>query len=126
MPINFARVKEYLDQIGQQANNDPANSGHGVFWNVNYTAFMTGVVPSKQCLGHPVPIIDPVNKVNSAFYQILKGTWCSMPQMPQMPRGGPFVTDPGYSVTLTDGTVVSGDQLLKDIEEWLAAGAPEN
>jgi hypothetical protein len=46
--------------------------------------------------------------------------------MPQMPRTGPFVTDPGYSLTLGDGTIISGQKLLDDIHEWLAAGAPEN
>jgi hypothetical protein len=123
MPINFAKVQEYLDKIGQQANNNPANSGHGVFWSVKYAAFITGVVPGKHCMAHNVPIIDPVKSINSAFYQILKGPWCSMPQMP---KGGPFATDAGYTITLNDGSVVTGDQLLKDIEEWLAAGAPEN
>jgi hypothetical protein len=123
VPINFARVQEYLDKIGEQANNNPADSGHKLFWDVKYDAFISGLVPGKHCLGNNVPILDPVNKVNSAFYQILKGPWCSMVQMP---KGGPYATDNGYTITLNDGSVVTGEQLLKDIEEWLAAGAPEN
>jgi hypothetical protein len=123
MAINFDRVVEYLDKIGGQAVNKPANARHGVFWDVKYQAFMTGTVPNKHCLGQNVPIIDPVNMVNSAFYQILKGRWCNMPQMP---FGGPLVTEANYSITLDDGTVVTGQQVLQDLEEWLAAGAPEN
>jgi hypothetical protein len=126
MAITFARVQEYLNKIGDQANLDPANAGHGVFWNGTYQAFISGVVPNKTCNGQPVPIIDPVNKVNSAFYQILRGPWCTNPAMPQMPKTGPFVTDPGYSITLGDGTNVSGTQILQDIQNWLAAGAPEH
>jgi hypothetical protein len=126
MAITFARLQEYLNKIGDQANLDPANSGHGVFWNTTYQAFMTGVVPSKVCNGKPVPIIDPVNKANSAFNQILRAGWCTAPAMPQMPKTGPFVTDKGYSITLDDGTNVTGAQILKDIQDWLNAGAPEN
>jgi hypothetical protein len=123
MAITFARLQEYLNKIGDKANLDPANSRHGVFWNGTYQAFMNGVVPKKTCNGQPVPIIDPVNKANSAFNQILRAGWCDMPQMP---KTGPFVTDPGYSITLADGTNVSGAQILKDIQDWLNAGAPEN
>jgi hypothetical protein len=123
MAITFARLQEYLNKIGDKATLDPANSRHGVFWNGTYQAFMNGVVPKKTCNGQPVPIIDPVNKANSAFYQILRAGWCDMPQMP---KTGPFVTDANYSITLADGTKVTGTQILKDIQDWLNAGAPEN
>jgi hypothetical protein len=126
MTITFARVQEYLNKIGDNANLDPANAGHGVFWNISYQAFMTGNVPNKNCNAQPVPIIDPINKSNSAFNQILRAGWCTAPRMPQMPKTGPFVTDQNYSITLGDGTTVSGPQILKDIQDWLDAGAPEN
>jgi hypothetical protein len=122
MAITFRRLQEYLNAIAAHANLDAANSAHGVFWNTTYDAFKNGVVPHKRCGGQPVPILDPVDKVNSAFAQILRGGWCGMPQMP---KTGPFATDPGYSVTLADGSTVTGQQILNDIYDWLAAGAPE-
>jgi hypothetical protein len=123
MAITFARVQEYLTAIAAQGNLDPVNSGHGVFWNVPYAQFKTGLVPNKKCQGQTVPIIDSSNMVKSAFNQILRAGWCGMPQMP---KTGPFPTDPGYSVTLSDGTTVTGIKILQDIQDWLAAGAPEH
>ncbi len=123
MAITFARLQEYLTAISAKANLDPANSRHGVFWNTTYHAFITGTVPNKQCKGQAVPIVDTANKANSAFNQILRAGWCGMPQMP---KTGPFPTDVGYSVTLSDGSIVTGTQILQDIQEWLEAGAPEN
>jgi hypothetical protein len=67
MAITFLRLQEYLNKIAAKGNLDPANSGHGVFWNIPYQAFMSGMVPNKHCGGHPVPIVDPNNKVNSAL-----------------------------------------------------------
>jgi len=126
MAITFNRVKDYLNAIAANANLDPSNSGHGVFWNTDYNSFIYGPVPSKTCGPTPVPIINSADKVNSAFYLILKGSWCTAPIMPQMPKTGPFVTDPGYSVDLPDGTTISGVQILQDIENWLRGGALEN
>jgi hypothetical protein len=40
-----------------------------------------------------------------------------------MPPGGPFITDAGYSVALSDGSTVTGAQIAQDIHDWLAAGA---
>jgi hypothetical protein len=126
MAITFSRLKQYLDAIAAKGNLDPSDSGHGVFWNTDYASFVKGFVPSKKCGGQPVPIIKQPDAVNSAFLQILQGTWCTAPAMPQMPKTGPFVTDAGYSVTLADGTAVTGETILQDIHDWLAAGAPEN
>jgi hypothetical protein len=126
MAITFVRLQEYLNKIADHGHLDPVNARHGVFWNTTYQAFITSTIPNKRCSGQPVPIIDPVTKSNSAFYQILKAGWCAAPQMPQMPRTGPFVTDANYSITLSDGTNVSGSKILQDIGDWLDAGAPEN
>jgi len=122
MAITYTQLQSYLNAIAAKANLDASNARHGVFWHRSYNDFVNGTVPNKHCQGRPVPILDPVNRLDSAFYQILQATWCSMPQMP---KTGPFVTDPGYSVTLADGTAVSGAKLLQDIHDWLAAGAPE-
>ena len=123
MAITFVRLQEYLNKVAQKANLDAGNARHGVFWNTTYNQFLAGAVPNKHCNGQIVPIIDPINKLNSAFYLILQQGWCSMPQMP---KTGPFVTDVNYSITLNDGTVVSGAKILQDVHDWLAAGAPEN
>ena len=123
MTIGFTRLQEYLDAIARKANLDPANSRHGVFWHTSYQAFVTGNVPNKHCNGDVVPIIDPANAVNSAFNQILRGSWCAMPQMP---KTGPFVTDDDYFVILADGSRIDGPTILADIQSWLQAGAPEN
>jgi hypothetical protein len=107
--ITFSRLQEYLTAIAAKANLDVANSRHGVFWNGSYQAFITGIVPNKHCNGQVVPIIDPENKSNSGFNQILRGSWCGMPQMP---KTGPFVTDPDYFVILADGTRVDGNTIV--------------
>lgn len=126
MAITFKRLKDYLEAIANAGNLDASDAGHDRFWNTDYTKFMNGVVPTKQCAGQPVPIIKKPDMVNSAFYLILQASWCTAPAMPQMPKTGPFVTDDGYSVTLSDGTTVKGATILQDIHDWLAAGAPEN
>jgi hypothetical protein len=121
--ILFKRLQEYLDAIAAKANLDVANAGHGVFWSVSYNQFIGGVIPNKRCNGQPVPIIDPNDKAQSAFFLILQGGWCGMPQMP---RTGPYLTANGYSVTLSDGSVITGAQIIHDIREWLEGGALEN
>lgn len=123
MAITFVRVQQYLTAIATKANLDAANSRHGVFWTGTYQQFITGVVPNKQCRGQAVPIIDATNRPGSAFNQILRAGWCGMPQMP---KTGPFPGDEGYSVQLSDGSTVTGTQILQDIQEWLEAGAPEH
>jgi hypothetical protein len=123
MAITFLRLKEYLDKIDAQGNLSAGGSTHGFFWQIDYDSFITGTVPTKLCEGKPVPLIDPTNKLDSAFFQILQGGWC---EKPQMPKTGPFVTDANYKITLNDGTEVTGQTILNDIKDWLSAGAPEN
>jgi hypothetical protein len=122
MTISFSKIQEYLDAIALTANLDVSSSRHGAFWQVTYVDFITGFVPSKICNGSPVPIIDATNRRNSAFFQILQSAWCGMPKMP---KTGPFILDPGYSVLLRDGSILTGQQIVDDIGAWLDAGAPE-
>jgi len=44
----------------------------------------------------------------------------------QMSPGGPSITDANYSLTLSDGAVVTGVQVKQDIHNWFAVGAPDN
>jgi len=45
--------------------------------------------------------------------------------MPDGPDPGPFITDAGYTITMDDGTVVTGAKIIQDIGDWLNAGFPE-
>lgn len=126
MAITFSRLKDYLNAIDANGNLSASGSGHGIWWTIDYPSFRKGTIPSKSCNGTPVPILNQSDLTQSAFFLILQHGWCTAPQMPQMPRTGPFVTDAGYSLKLPDGSVVSGAQIIKDIGAWLAAGAPEN
>jgi hypothetical protein len=38
---------------------------------------------------------------------------------------GPYANSDGYFTTLSDASVVTGAQILTDIHDWLAVGAPD-
>jgi hypothetical protein len=113
----FKDIQAYLDAIAQK-NGNLGNSPHGAFWNADYNTFKTGQVPN---LG--VPIMDVNNPLQSPFYLILI-TPEGFQGFPQMPAGGPFITDAGYQATLADGTQVTGDQIMRNMAEWLKNGFP--
>ena len=128
--MTFARVKMYLDAIA----DNPADSGdinaspHGRFWNVPYAQFISSTVPGGSrvhCNNNPIPIIDQANPSQTPFFLILTDPagFCGISQMP---AGGPFITDAGYQVTLSDGTNVTGAQIQTDLLDWLSNGFPEN
>ncbi|MBZ9772256.1 hypothetical protein [Mesorhizobium sp. CO1-1-8] len=120
MPISFTRLQEYLNKIGPTAGNAP----HGKFWNGSYQDFVSGNVPGVDCEGAQIPIVNTADFEASAFLTILESAdgFCDKPQMPAFGRK---VTQPGYSIKLSDGSLVTGTQILRDIHEWLAAKAPE-
>jgi hypothetical protein len=130
MTIPFARLQEYLDLIVTKAGDDVTNAPHGRFWS-SYQS-LTGTLPILKCQGqdiYPVKFLDAaktqVDADNSPLFVILTNGngFCGREQMPP---GGPFVNDPGYSLTLSDRTVVQGTQVVQDIHDWLAVGAPNN
>jgi hypothetical protein len=123
MPIAYSTLQTYLSKIADQGILDADNSGHQRFWLQPYASFISGFIPTKHCGANPVPIVAQEDRTESAFFKILLGTWCNMPQMP---KAGPFITDDGYSITLDDGTSISGAQISTDIHDWLAAGALED
>ena len=123
-PVTFAKVQAYLDAVAANASIDIGNSPHLSFWSVPYATFVTGNVPNVSDHGSPVSIIDPANPLQSPLYVILtdpKG-WHGKRQMP---GGGPYITDADYSVTLADGTPVTGQQIQADLADWLTKGFPE-
>jgi hypothetical protein len=119
--IDFARVKQYLNAIAD-ANGEISTSPHKRFWSVAYQAFVGGQVPNVAINGHPVPIIDESDPVQSPFFLILQGGWSGLPQMPQ---GGPYITDLNFEVDLPDGSAATGQEILNDLAAWLQYGFPE-
>lgn len=121
MAVGFGRIKEYLEKVGSGAAFAP----HGKFWEITYAQFLSQNVPGVDCHGQAIPIIDPNDLNASAFFKILQDTagFCGNPQMP---FGGKKLTNPTYQITLSDGTVVTGAQIIEDIKDWLAAGAPDD
>jgi hypothetical protein len=123
--IKFKQIQSYLEAIAANANLDVAGSPHKSFWNASYTNFINGVIPKVKCKGNPIPIINKQDPENSPFYIILTNGqgFCNIAQMPPT---GPYITDAGYTVTLADGSAVTGARIQQDIREWLTNGYPEN
>jgi hypothetical protein len=129
MVISFARLQEYLDLIVSNQGGNIGAAPHKRFWS-SYQNLTTQPLPRPQCQGQnilPIKYTDAarttVDADNSPLYVILtnQGGFCGKPQMPP---GGPFLTDANYSLRLSDGTMVTGAQVIQDIHDWLAAGAP--
>jgi hypothetical protein len=131
MPISFARLQEYLDLIVQNAGDNSATAPHKRFWS-SYQNLTANPLLNPKCNGQPIfPVkyTDPqrttVDADGSPMYVILTSAdgFCGRGQMPP---GGPFITDAGYSLTLSDGSTATGAQIAQDIHDWLAAGAPNS
>jgi hypothetical protein len=131
MTISFARLQEYLDLIVAKAGDDIEASPHKKFWR-SHEVLTTQPLPRPKCQGQdifPVKFIDEartkVDADNSPLFLILteRSGFC---QKDQMPPGGPFIVDAGYTLTLSDGTIVTGAQIRQDIHDWLLAGAPND
>jgi hypothetical protein len=118
--IKFKDVQAYLDAIAAK-NGAIDGSPHGAFWQVDYATFTTGnvpgVVPSVSIMNQQAPLQSP-------FFVILTNSngWQGNPQMPD---GGPYITDAGYQVTLADGTQLTGQQIIDNLTEWLNNGFPQ-
>ena len=123
--MTFPKVQTYLDAIlGHAIGDDISLSPHKQFWRtMNYQQFTTGNVPNQMCQGQPIKIINDADPTRSPFFLILQGGWCNKRQMP--PDDDPKIKDLAYHVTLPDGTAISGQSMLDDIESWLKNGFPE-
>ena len=126
--IVYADIQNYLNAIAKQppANNPISGSPHGAWWlnpdgsPLKYTDFLSGQIPNVGS----VNIMDSGTPLQSAFYVILTNTnGCQ--GFPQMPGGGPFITDAGYTVTLSDGTKITGATIQANMESWLTNKFPE-
>jgi hypothetical protein len=131
MTIKFARLQEYLDLIVAKAGDNINSAPHRRFW-ASYQSLTAQPLPSPKCHGQDIFAVKyldaehtQVDADNSPLFVILTNAegFCDIEQMPPL---GPFITDAGYQLTLSDGTVVTGDQIKNDIHDWLASGAPKN
>jgi len=128
MSVPFKRIQEYLNKIAAHPGTvDISTSPHDVFWNVSRNEFISGDVPNVKCPrtgggADAIPILKSGDSANSALLKVLTANKAVCNKR-QMPGGGPFITDPGYSITLDDGTQVSGSEIQKDIQDWIDASA---
>jgi len=117
--IRYADITGYLTAIMKNDNVPIDQSPHGEWWLISYQEFTTGQVPNVG-----IPIMDTTNPLQSAFYVILTDP-NGFQGIPQMPEQGPFITDPGYTATLADGTKITGAQIAANIKSWLENGFPQ-
>ena len=131
MTIKFSRLQEYLDLIVSNAGDNINTSPHKRFW-ATHQSLTAQPLPAPKCQNadiFAVKYLDAahtgVDADNSPLFIILTNAngFCGKVQMPPL---GPFITDQGFQLTLSDGTVVTGDQIKNDIHDWLAAGAPDD
>jgi hypothetical protein len=129
MPV-YADVQAILDAIANNANGDVDLSPHRRFWSVSRQTFLSGEVPNITIAGvtYHIPIVNSSNPLQSAFFQILLGpltvtSGASTATIVQMPKGGPFITDSGFSVTV-NGVNKSGTDIQNDLTNWLTNGMP--
>jgi hypothetical protein len=119
--IHYADILNYLTAIANEANNPIGDAPHGAWWSgLSYTDFL-----SAKVLG--VNVMDSSTPLQSPFYVILTNT-SGCRGFPQMPAGnpkGPFITDTGYTATLSDGTTITGATIQANMESWLSNGYPE-
>jgi|GEM_PF-2835532 len=124
---NFTDIQNILDAIAAADTSNPLptaphNTDSGApFWretgdlDADYTAFITGTVPNFGS-----QIMDQNDPLNSLFLTMLLGAGPG----PQMPLGGPFITDAGYQVSV-NGSMMSGHDIQTTIETWLKNGFPK-
>jgi hypothetical protein len=121
--VRYADILNYLMAIGNKANNPVSDAPHGEWWSgLSYKQFL-----SANVLG--VNVMDTDTPLQSAFYVILtnqKG-YQGISQMPAQGTNppGPFITDTGYTATLSDGTTITGATIQANMESWLSNGFPE-
>lgn len=130
--LKFSDIQKFLDAVlaksawrVQHPNGLPLP--HKAFWRQtgdyqqDYTAFTTGMVPN---VGIPIMNATPQQELSSNFFVILVNPDGLVDEgLEQMPAGGPFLTDDGYTVTI-DGADFSGAQIKNAIAEWLSNGFP--
>jgi hypothetical protein len=116
----------YLEAIANNPKDKRKvdSSGHGRFWNVSYQAFVSGTIPAEDCNGKSIPIVNADPQQCSFYQALISGPgWC---QLGQMPQKGPYITDPNYSVTFSNGQTILGTDVAARIAWRLTHGMPEH
>lgn len=123
----FSDIQKILDAIAANdtqnpISNAPHNTDSGAtFWEQtgdyaqDYSLFTTGTVPN---FGDP--IMDQKTPLQSLFYQMLMGTGPGS----QMPLGGPYITDAGYTANV-GGNTMTGQEIIAALQAWLNNGFPQ-
>jgi hypothetical protein len=104
-----------------------APNPHKFFWRQtgvyaqDYTLFTTGNVPGVR---PPMPIMNRTKgqELTSNFFVVL--TAGLPPRIPQMPDGGPFITDDGYQISV-NGTNIRGQDIQDTLAYWLTHDFPQ-
>jgi|SRR5882724_1284056 len=134
--FTYADIQNILDAVLANSTyaqqNPPISQNppqpHLVFWRQtgnyanDYNLFTTGPVPN---VGLPIMNTAPGQELQSNFYVILTNPNGLQQQgIPQMPDGGPYITDAGYSITV-GGNNMSGQQIINALQSWLTNGFPQ-
>lgn len=134
LTIGFEMVQNYLS--GLAVLGTIGNSPHRAFWKVKkvggvstpitYDDFINGTVPNVSYNGAPIPILWKEAPLLSPLFLILAEPtgFAGIEQM--IPNGGAHLTDPGMTISLPDGTTVTGKQVLEDLKVWLSNGFPKD
>ncbi len=125
--IHYTDIQDYLTAIMNVENRPIAGSPHGVWWNISYEDFIKNDVPgvTNFSTGAPVPIMDTKNPLQSAFYIILTDPNGIDNVGPQMPEGGPLITDPVYKTKLASGKEITGAEIMANMMSWLENKFPK-
>jgi hypothetical protein len=139
MPTKYSDIIMYLEAIAT-ASGQVSGAQHHFWWRVDptgsgttplaYKDFITGTVYG---ISPAVPIIgvdsNQTTPLQSTFYLLLTTVnGNSDPNgnfYPQMPQGGPYITDGVTTFPLSNGTTVTGAQIIANMTEWLGNGYPE-
>ena len=131
--IGFDTVQEYLSRFA--ALGTIGASPHKAFWKskivsgvpvpITYSEFVNGTVPNVTYRGSPIPIVWKDFPLLSPLFLILAES-AGYGGIDQMIPGGPHLTDPGMTITLSSGTTVTGAKVLDDLGVWLQNGLPEH
>ena len=132
MPTNYGDIIMYLDAIADNAKGSLGGAPHKCWWRVNHDAsqpplayqdFVTGTVYGVGA----IPIIGTDSKqsnpLKSMFYLLLS-TKGGTGGFNQMPWKGPYITDAGFSVTLSNGNTITGADIMANMKDWLGNGYP--
>jgi hypothetical protein len=119
--ISYETLIKYLDAINANGNASASGAPHGIFWkDPEGNNLPLATFKGLTILNGAVTIFNAAQYDQSPLNLILLGAWNGYPQMPE---GGPYITDNNYSVNI-DGSPISGTQIRNDFLAWLRQEFP--